>query len=136
MALGKAHNVITPDDLKELKDIPSHELVNYHIHKLVQVTLPFFPLHILSLSLSLSFLFLFFLTFACGQVLGEMLHVTTKYLFLEERVVMANAKAKSLEAETSRLRKDLINAMEDGNVAKEKIKSLGKELKVEKALTV
>ena len=63
MALGKAHNVITPDDLKELKDIPSHELVNYHIHKLVQVTLPFFPLHILSLSLSfsLSFSFFFFL---------------------------------------------------------------------------
>ena len=65
-----------------------------------------------------------------------MLHVTTKYLFLEERVVMANAKAKSLETKTSRLRKDLINAMEDGNVAKEKIKCLGKELKVEKALTM
>ena len=65
-----------------------------------------------------------------------MLHVTTKYLFLEERVVMANAKAKSLEAETSRLRKDLINAMEKGNVAKVKIKSLGMELKVEKALTM
>ena len=50
--------------------------------------------------------------------------------------MMANSKAKSLEAETSRLRKDLINAMEDGNVAKEKIKSLGMELKVEKALTM
>ena len=65
-----------------------------------------------------------------------MLHVTTEYLFMEERVVMANSKAKSLEAETSRLRKDLINAMEKGNVAKVKIKSLGMELKVEKALTM
>ena len=65
-----------------------------------------------------------------------MLHVTTEYLFMEERVVMANSKAKSLEAKISRLRKDLINAMKKGNVAKVKIKSLGKELKVEKALTL
>ena len=49
---------------------------------------------------------------------------------------MANSKAKSLEAKISRLRKDLINAMKKGNVAKVKIKSLGKELKVEKALTL
>ena len=34
-ALGRAHNVITNDELKGLSSIPSHELVNRHIHKLV-----------------------------------------------------------------------------------------------------
>ena len=35
--LGRAHNVITDNELKGLLSIPSHELVNRHIHKLVQV---------------------------------------------------------------------------------------------------
>lgn len=33
--LGRAHNVITNNELKGLSSIPSHELVNRHIHKLV-----------------------------------------------------------------------------------------------------
>nr|POF14707.1 hypothetical protein CFP56_34191 [Quercus suber] len=33
--LGHAHNVITSDELKGLSSVPSHELVNRHIHKLV-----------------------------------------------------------------------------------------------------
>nr|POE89201.1 hypothetical protein CFP56_57122 [Quercus suber] len=36
-ALGRAHNVITSDELKSLSSVPSHELVSRHIHKLVQV---------------------------------------------------------------------------------------------------
>lgn len=36
-ALGRAHNVVTDDELKGLSSIPSHELLNHHIHKLVQV---------------------------------------------------------------------------------------------------
>ena len=36
-ALGRAHNVVTDEDLKGLSSIPSHELVSRHIHKLVQV---------------------------------------------------------------------------------------------------
>nr|POE84857.1 hypothetical protein CFP56_72574 [Quercus suber]POF10611.1 hypothetical protein CFP56_23383 [Quercus suber] len=36
-ALGRAHNVITNDELKSLSSIPSHELVSRHIHKLEQV---------------------------------------------------------------------------------------------------
>nr|POE67183.1 hypothetical protein CFP56_54130 [Quercus suber] len=36
-ALGRAHNVITNDELKSLSSILSHELVSRHIHKLVQV---------------------------------------------------------------------------------------------------
>ena len=39
IALGSAHNVVTTADLKKLSQVPSHELVNHHIHKLVQVFL-------------------------------------------------------------------------------------------------
>lgn len=35
MALMRAHNVITPNDRKELSWVSSHEIVNRHIHKLV-----------------------------------------------------------------------------------------------------
>ena len=37
MALGRAHNVITDDELRGVSSIPSHELVNHHIHKLMQL---------------------------------------------------------------------------------------------------
>ena len=33
--LGRTHNMITNDELKGLLSIPSHKLVNRHIHKLV-----------------------------------------------------------------------------------------------------
>jgi len=33
--LGRAHNVITSDEQNSLSAVPSHELVNRHIHKLV-----------------------------------------------------------------------------------------------------
>lgn len=36
-ALGRAHNVVTDDELKGLTSVPSHELASHHIHKLVQV---------------------------------------------------------------------------------------------------
>ena len=37
-ALARANKVVTPDELKEISGVPSHEMVNCHIHKLVQVT--------------------------------------------------------------------------------------------------
>ena len=37
MVLGRAHNVITNDELRGLLSIPSHELVSRYIHKLVRV---------------------------------------------------------------------------------------------------
>ena len=49
---------------------------------------------------------------------------------------MANSKVKVLEAESSRLRKDLITAMDEGNSSKERIKALLEELRVEKPLMV
>lgn len=70
------------------------------------------------------------------QVLGKTIHITTEYLTNEERVVMANTKVEMLEAESSKLRKDLIAAMNGGYKVKEQVKALTKELWVEKLLTV
>ncbi|KAL0015227.1 hypothetical protein SO802_002296 [Lithocarpus litseifolius] len=53
-------------------------------------------------------------------VLGESLHLTTNYLSNEEKVVVANSKVDSVKAESSRLRKDLIEAMDQLTKAKEK----------------
>lgn len=56
------------------------------------------------------------------------------YLTHEEKVILANSKAEPLEAKSSRLRKDLISAKEERNTALEKVKTLAKELRVEKLL--
>jgi len=50
--------------------------------------------------------------------------------------VVANSKLESVEAENSKLRKDLIAAMDETNKANEKIKELNKALRVEKMLVV
>ena len=70
------------------------------------------------------------------QVLGEMIHITVKYLTNKEKVVMANFEVEVLEAKISKLRKDLIIAMDNGNKKKEQVKALKDELQVEKLLTV
>jgi len=50
--------------------------------------------------------------------------------------VVTSSKVETLEAEGSRLKKDLIMAMDDSNASKEKNKTLSEELKAEKLLTV
>ena len=60
----------------------------------------------------------------------------TNYLNIEEKVVVANLKVESVEVESSKLRKDLIVAMNEWNDADEKIKELTEALHVEKALVV
>lgn len=35
VALMRAHNIVTIDDLREFLGVPYHEVVNQHIHKLV-----------------------------------------------------------------------------------------------------
>lgn len=70
------------------------------------------------------------------QVLGESLRITTDYLNTEEKVVVATLKAKSVEVECSKLRKDLINAMNEMNDANLKVKELIEALRMEKALIV
>lgn len=43
---------------------------------------------------------------------------------------MANSKVEALEAESSKLRKDLITAMDIGNKVKEQVKTLTEEPRV------
>lgn len=51
-------------------------------------------------------------------------------------MVVANSKVDSVEAESSKLRKDLIEAMDQATKAKEKVKELREALKVEKMLVI
>nr|POF24962.1 hypothetical protein CFP56_44837 [Quercus suber] len=63
------------------------------------------------------------------QVLGESLHLTIDYLSSEEKWVVGNSKVDSVEVESSKLRKDLIKAMDQAAKAKEKVKELKDALK-------
>ena len=69
------------------------------------------------------------------KVLGESLHITLEYLASEAKVEFTWSHASSVEAENSKLRKELIAAMNDANQAKEKLRTLTEELKVERELT-
>ena len=69
------------------------------------------------------------------QVLGESLHITSEYLASKAKVESARSHASSLEAENSKLRKELIAAINDANQAKEKLRTLTNELRVERELT-
>ena len=60
------------------------------------------------------------------------MHITSLYLASEEKAVMATSKVEALEAEASSLRKDLIVAMDENNLSKEKIKVLTEEMDAEK----
>ena len=64
-------------------------------------------------------------------MLGESLHLTSKYLALEAKVESARSHMMTLEAENSKLKKELIVAMNDANLVKEKLKTLTEELRVE-----
>ena len=67
-------------------------------------------------------------------MLGESLHITSEYLASEAKVESARSHASSLEAENSKLRKELIATMDDANQAKEKLQTLTDELRVEQEL--
>ena len=68
-------------------------------------------------------------------MLGESLYITSKYLASEAKVESARSHASSVEAENSKLKKELIAAMDDANQAKEKLRTLTEELRVERELT-
>ena len=56
--LARANELVTPYELKEISGVPSHEMVNRYVHKLVQVTFLRFPSHLFFfffLTLSISF---------------------------------------------------------------------------------
>ena len=70
------------------------------------------------------------------QVLGESVRITTNYLNVEDKVVVATSKVESMEVECSQLKKDLIAIMNERNEANQKIKEITKDLHVEKALVI
>uniref|UniRef100_A0A7N2QYM1 Uncharacterized protein n=1 Tax=Quercus lobata TaxID=97700 RepID=A0A7N2QYM1_QUELO len=70
------------------------------------------------------------------QVLGESLRMMTDYLTTEEKLVMANSWAEATKAESSKLRKDLIEAMGEANDAKTNLKEVSDELRIEKMLVI
>ena len=39
-AMTRANELLTPEEMKEISLVPSHEMVSQHVHKLVQVTFP------------------------------------------------------------------------------------------------
>ena len=76
------------------------------------------------------------MTLSSLQILGESFRLTTNYLSSEEKLVVANSKVDSVKAESSMLRKDLIEAMDQSTNAKELVKELKEALKVEKNLAI
>lgn len=60
--MGRAHNIVTLDELKGLSIVPSHELVSHHVHKLVQIRpLPELALISVFFISQNSFYFIFFI---------------------------------------------------------------------------
>ena len=68
-------------------------------------------------------------------MLGESLHITSEYLASETKVESARSHASSLEVENSKLRKELIVAMDNANLAKEKLRTLTDKPRVKRELT-
>ena len=40
VAMTRANELLTPEEIKEISLVPSHEMVSQHVHKLVQVIFP------------------------------------------------------------------------------------------------
>ena len=68
--------------------------------------------------------------------MGESIHITSKYLSQEAKSASVRFRVEALEAENSKLRKDLISTMDEANTVKENVKVLGDELRVERQLTL
>jgi len=58
------------------------------------------------------------------------------YLNTEEKAMVANSKLEFVKAESLKMRKDLILAMDKTDKANEKIRELTEALRMEKALVV
>ena len=69
-------------------------------------------------------------------MLGESLHLTSEFLTHEVKITLAMSRVEALEAENSKLKKDLIATMDEANTVKEKAKSLGDNLRAERQLTL
>uniref|UniRef100_A0A7N2LYE7 Uncharacterized protein n=1 Tax=Quercus lobata TaxID=97700 RepID=A0A7N2LYE7_QUELO len=70
------------------------------------------------------------------EVLGESLCLTTDYLVTKEKVAMANSRAEAAKVKGSRLRKDLVKAMDQVSEAKAKLKDISDQLRTERMLVI
>ena len=64
-------------------------------------------------------------------MLGESLYITSEYLTQEAKVAFVMSRMEALEVENSKLKKDLIVAMDETNTIKEKAKTLSDDLRAE-----
>ena len=130
LVLVRAQEAFTAEELKAFSGISSNEVVGRHLHKLVQVRY------------LCKFILSFFFFLHCSKVwvlissTGESLHITWKYLTQEAKVTFAVSRVEALEVENSKLKKDLITAIDEGNTFKEKAKVLGDDLRAERQLTL
>ena len=125
--LARVQDTFTAKDMKVFSGVSANEVVGRHLHKVIQV------LYICDFTffLFLSFFFILYAGFTF-QVLGESLHITSRYLTQEAKITLAVSKVEALEVENSKLKKDLIAAMDEANFVKEKVKSLGDDLRAER----
>ena len=69
-------------------------------------------------------------------MLGEAIDITLEYLGREAKATSVGSKVEALEAENSKLRKELISAMDETNTTKEKAKVLVDNLRAERQLAL
>ena len=69
-------------------------------------------------------------------MLGETIDITTEYLGQEAKATLVGSKVEALEAENSKLRNELISAMDETDTTKEKAKVLVDDLRAERQLTL
>ena len=65
-------------------------------------------------------------------MLGESLHIASKYLTQEVKVASLTSRMKALEGENSTLKKKLIESMHEVNTLKESSKTLADDLRAER----
>ena len=130
LVLVRAQEAFTAEELKAFSGISSNEVVGRHLHKLVQVVY------------LCKFILSFFFFLHCSEVwvlissTGESFHITWKYLTQEAKVAFVVSRVEALEVENSKLKKDLIAAIDEANTFKEKAKVLGDDLRAERQLTL
>ena len=69
-------------------------------------------------------------------MLGESLHIASKYLTQEAKVASLTSRMEALEEENSTLKRKLIESMHEVNTLKESTKTLTDDLRTERQLTL
>ena len=69
-------------------------------------------------------------------MLGESLYITSELLTQEANVASVMSRMEALEVENSKLKKNLIVAMDEANIIKEKANTFSDDLRAERQLTL